>query len=344
MDFEMSPCHICGLSVRGTPCFIDDNDPPLSEDEPLPEYSNELDWFAEARLLCDPDDEFGQILPGLEDEYLDLDDLRSKIQPDSHDVRPRCQASDIEVYPAEPEDKYQYTRWELDGSYMWGETSNKVVCFSHRYWAFDNRAYALVHTACLEIAKIVFKTSQTTHIRDLRGLFVALRWRQAVTMKCADRHGGCFAPSFTIWTKDFYIPSFEWSAHDCPGLDWPGSFSSPRANLFYTLGSSPLEIDGLTECLLKNLQQCRSKVHFASDYAARLTADLAAMPTEVLDQICTSMGSDLPRVSSRVLPQKIWKNTLKAGRRGLLPWFWDIDPTLIDAKDAESCPGGSDFE
>lgn len=56
------------------------------------------------------------------------------------------------------------------------------------------------------------------------------------------------------------------------------------------------------------------------------------------------MGSDLPRVSSRVLPQKIWKNTLKAGRRGLLPWLWDIDPTLIDAKDAEICPGGFDFE
>ncbi|KAF0323834.1 hypothetical protein GQ607_008806 [Colletotrichum asianum] len=267
MDFEMSPCHICGLSVRGTPCFIDDNDPPLPEDEPLPEYFNELDWFAEARLLCDPDDEFGQILPGLEDEYLDVDDLRSKIQADSHGVRPRCQASDIEVYPAEPEDKHQYTRWELDGSYKWGETSNKVVCFSHRYWAFDNRAYA----------------SSTQ--------------------------------------------------------PWP-----TLTQVLQTLGSSPLEIDGLTECLLKNLQQCRSKVHFASDHAARLMADLAAMPTEVLDQTCTLMGSDLPRVSSRVLAQKIWKNTLKAGRRGLLPWLWDIDPTLIDAKDAESCPGGSDFE
>lgn len=233
MDFESSPCHICGLSVRGTPCFSDENDPPFPEDDPLPEYFNELVWFSEACLLCDPDDEFGQILPGLQNSSLKFNYLRSKLQPDTHGVRPRCQASDIEAYPAEPGDKNQYIRWDPDGSYKCGETRDKVVCFSSRYWAFDDRAYALVHSACLEIAKIAFDSSQTAHIRDLRGLFMALRWRQEVPLRCSELHRCGFAPNFTIWTNDFYIPDFEWSEHECPGLDWPGPFPSARANLFY---------------------------------------------------------------------------------------------------------------
>ncbi|KAK1856463.1 hypothetical protein CCHR01_00842 [Colletotrichum chrysophilum] len=265
-----------------------------------------------------------------------MNEIRSRVRPDLQGVRPRSQASDIEVYEANTSHRHQYDRFALD---------NKItVCFASDYWATDDRVYALVHEACLEIAKKVFASSHVAYIRDLRGLFMALRWRRAVTMKCSERHGCYFEPNYRIWRNFSYRPDINWPEYACPGLDWPGPFPSARANLFYTLGDSPLEIEGLTECLLKNLQQCRSKVDFASNHATRLMEGLAAMPIEVLGQICKSMGPDLPRVSSRVLSQNIWKNTLKAGRRGLLPWLWDIDPALIDAKDCQSCPGGPDFE
>ncbi|KAF4827875.1 hypothetical protein CGCTS75_v007861 [Colletotrichum tropicale] len=52
----------------------------------------------------------------------------------------------------------------------------------------------------------------------------------------------------------------------------------------------------------------------------------------------------MPRISSRLVPQPLWKEQLKAGCQGLLPWLWDVEPALIDAKDAEPCPGSPEFE
>ncbi|KAL4406424.1 hypothetical protein CABS03_12825 [Colletotrichum abscissum] len=75
-----------------------------------------------------------------------------------------------------------------------------------------------------------------------------------------------------------------------------------------------------------------------------LTDNLSKLPTEILDNILAAMGRDMPPESSHQLPQRLWKDQLKAGSRGLLPWLWDIDPACVDAKDSELCPGGESFE
>lgn len=108
---------------------------------------------------------------------------------------------------------------------------------------------------------------------------------------------------------------------------------------------TPLNIKDLTGCLLRNLQPCRSRVSFTAE-SSKLAEGLARMPTEIIEALFSHMGRDLPRTSSRVVAQKFWKEQLKSAcrGRGLLPWLWDIDVTLVDAKDAEPCPGGTDFE
>ncbi|KAH9228664.1 hypothetical protein K456DRAFT_803206 [Colletotrichum gloeosporioides 23] len=74
-------------------------------------------------------------------------------------------------------------------------------------------------------------------------------------------------------------------------------------------------------------------------------SNLSRLPSEVMSAIFDELvARDMPRISSRLVSQKLWKDQLKAGSRGLLPWLWDVEPALIEAKDAESCPGGSEFE
>ncbi|KAF4876688.1 hypothetical protein CGCSCA1_v003895 [Colletotrichum siamense] len=56
------------------------------------------------------------------------------------------------------------------------------------------------------------------------------------------------------------------------------------------------------------------------------------------------LSSEKPQTVSITFPQALWKAQLKAGCGGLLPWLWDVEPALIDAKDAEPCPGSPEFE
>ena len=71
---------------------------------------------------------------------------------------------------------------------------------------------------------------------------------------------------------------------------------------------------------------------------------LNSLPTELLDAIYVAMASprDLPRITTCILPQQFWKDLLRSGTA--LPWLWDVDPALIDAKAAEPCPKGDSFE
>lgn len=50
---------------------------------------------------------------------------------------------------------------------------------------------------------------------------------------------------------------------------------------------------------------------------------------------------DLARVTTGFLPQKLWLDQLKSG---CLPWLWDLDHALIDAKASEPCPRGEGYE
>ncbi|KAI3556944.1 hypothetical protein CABS02_02951 [Colletotrichum abscissum] len=118
----------------------------------------------------------------------------------------------------------------------------------------------------------------------------------------------------------------------------PGCIGLVLILLLYLLYTIPLEIEELTSCLLQNLRTGRSEVT-RTKKGTMLTDNLSKLPTEILDNILAAMGRDMPPESSHQLPQRLWKDQLKAGSRGLLPWLWDIDPACVDAKDSELCPG-----
>ncbi|KAF6844237.1 hypothetical protein CMUS01_01292 [Colletotrichum musicola] len=272
----------------------------------------QLKWFSDLRLLCDPDDEFGQLLPDFTYEemysnYVDEND------PDMPPPRPRSQASDIETYPATPREGLSF---DIEDP----ETGRS--CYATVFWAIgktsDERVYVVTHAACLEIAKMVLASSRTAH---------------AARPKV----------NYTLADHNYYMPDCNWGFNECPGMEWPGPYGSARGNLFYTLLRHPLEIEDLTDCLLRNLKPCRSEVTLSAD-SAKTAEGLARMPPEILDLIFLEMGRDLPRTSSRLISQKHWKEQLKAGSKGLLPWLWDIDADLVDQKDAERCPEGFEWD
>ncbi|TEA15818.1 hypothetical protein C8034_v001984 [Colletotrichum sidae] len=240
---------------------------------------NSLLWLSEGRLLCDPDDEFGQLIPrfqyqnAMDEVNIEDSDSIEYIYEviDPQKLRPRSKASTIEVHVARANSQ--------GGFYINGDVGKKVYPgFGCK--TFDERCYATVHAACLEIAEKVH-VSGLAHIRD-------------------------------------------------------------------SLGHSPVEIESLTACLLRNLQQRHSEFLFAVEANARdLEKRLSKLPPEIIDNILVHLGRDLPKECTRIVPAIFWVDQLKKARRpglSLLPWLWDIEPDLIDAKAAEPCPGGVEFE
>jgi len=108
-----------------------------------------------------------------------------------------------------------------------------------------------------------------------------------------------------------------------------------------TFATDPVRIHGLTENILSNLKQCEELPGVAD-----ITSRLSSLPTEIFDSIMAAVGPmrDLPREPTRALPQKWWRDQLKAGKDGPLPWLWDIDTAVIDAKASEPCPGRGGYE
>ncbi|KAF6784880.1 hypothetical protein CSOJ01_15684 [Colletotrichum sojae] len=298
-------------------------------------------WVEDLRLLCDPDDEVGQILPGFRffeidsEFYSDFSDEEE--DPDPSAMRPRSHASEIEVHVGKTEKGPEIYRRPKGPGAKGGLVSMDYIVTS------DHRLYACVHAACLEVARKVFATSRIAHVRDMRGLFIALHWREAVATKCEHQYYAPIIHRELISPPDVDWPVPGWAWKEVSGVEWPGPYKSARSNMFFALGRSPLDVENLTDCLLRNLQPCKSDISL-SDEAARLSGSLGRMPPEIIDNILANMGRELPRLSSRLLPQRLWKEQLQAGSKGLLPWLWDIDPSLIDVKDAETCPGGSEYE
>ncbi|KAK1446871.1 hypothetical protein CCUS01_02430 [Colletotrichum cuscutae] len=310
--------------------------PPELED--FGDLEDKFSWLTEARLLCDPDDEFGNLLPNYAERLIHqlpgYDNL-----PNTRDVWPRSQASDIEVHISEASKGLKFLRVDPDGS------RQRISLHLDEGYTFDDRIYAAVYAECLDIAERVFASSTLSHVRDLRGLWTALRWRQSITSKCSGSSGYFPQANYTLSRNDYHVPQSTvageptWEEEDFSGLHWPGPYPSTLSTLYYTLTSSPLEIEQLTSCLLQNLRAFRSKVT-RTNKGTTLTDNLSKLPTEILDNILAPMGRDMPPESSHLLPQRLWKDQLKVGSRGLLPCLWDIDPACVDAKDSELCPGG----
>ncbi|GKT50804.1 uncharacterized protein ColSpa_10985 [Colletotrichum spaethianum] len=288
----------------------------IRNDEDLKELSR---WLLDARLLCDPDDEFGQLVPSFQYDYMNEPFVFGTEEVPEADVvrkhRTKSQASDIEIHFPETVEGPKFIRIDPDGSKF------RVEMDYNNSTDSDDRVHAVVHSVCLELAGKVFESSRVAHVRDMRGLFLALRWRQGICYKSGGLWDCQPQVNYMLANHGYYVPQC-----DCiyDGMDWSGPYTSPRANLFHP---------------------CRSQVALTAE-ADKLAKNLARMPTEIMETIFEYMGRDLPRLSSRLVSQKIWKEHLKAACRGvgLLPWLWDINTALVDAKDAELCPGGPGFE
>lgn len=76
-----------------------------------------------------------------------------------------------------------------------------------------------------------------------------------------------------------------------------------------------------------------------SPMAAQLRRLLSNLPDDVWNIILGHLVQlrDFPLSVEHVLPQSFWKEQLKAGSSGVVPWLWDIDPSLIEAKASELC-------
>ncbi|KAF0328300.1 hypothetical protein GQ607_004452 [Colletotrichum asianum] len=262
-------CQICGMRIyRSWYGWWQENPPQWGvTDEELEE---QLDWCSDIRLLCDPDCKFEKLLPDFECGQMTWGFLetRESLRVPS-EVRPRSQASEIEVYRGEYRSGPIFTRLTPDGK-------RDLNIYMDYFLDLGEQSYAAVHTVCLEIAKKVFKSSSVAHVRHLRGLFTALRWREGINFKCT--HWFNPGVNYSLAEHGYYLPYPEWDVNDFEGVHWRGPHSSTRANVFH------------------------------------------------------------------VIPQALWKEQLKAGSHGLLPWLWDVEPALIDAKDTEPCPGGPEFE
>ncbi|KAF6807713.1 hypothetical protein CSOJ01_07993 [Colletotrichum sojae] len=346
-DLNPSICQICGLVVEDIGAHwllanFDDDAHPEGVEEDEEALEARLKWFSDLRLLCDPDDEFGHLLPDFAYEEMSDESVRQN-DPNIPPPRPRSQASDIEIHSA--------THWQGPNFRLQGPETGcprYVTMFWGHDETDDERVYVVTHAACLEIALKVFASSSgIAHVRDVRGLFTALRWRQGMARKSVNTYQTNTAArpkvNYTLADHNYYMPGCNWAFEECPGMERPGPYDSARANLFHTLARHPLEIEDLTSCLLRNLQPCRSQVIFSAG-SAKMAEGLARMPPEILDLIFFEMGRDLPRTSTRLISQKHWKDQLKAGSQGLLAWPWDIDADLVDQKDAERCPEGFEWD
>lgn len=181
-------------------------------------------WWNDVRLLCDPDDEVGELIPAL--RYEELDDVYIEPLPDDwwllpppnpsrrHMIRPRENASAIEIHKAE---WYDGPAFFFDPEYDEDGVSRVVNIDNCQSVSktFDGRAYLPVHARCLEIAqKSYCSPSFGGHIHDLRGLFTALRWRHGMqrldlSMQFADT--GNVHANYKMEGQSFYLPvSGKW--------------------------------------------------------------------------------------------------------------------------------------
>lgn len=246
-------CQICGMEISDRlrdsdfERSINLGEIQLPEGESgVAELLEHTQWIQDVLLLCDPDDEVGQLVTAFQWDNFDFcsfdggNHYDSDVDeaPDPSNIRSRSQASDIEVHSGRIMERTEFY------------TGDKVTV-SMEYWTTsDKRVYACVHAACLEVAKKVFASSRVAHIRDMRGLFTAMRWREAIASKCG-KPGRCLPRvNYRLGDHEYYAPMFQrqseqvppddmawpgpgWAMRDISGVEWPGPYKSARSNMFF---------------------------------------------------------------------------------------------------------------
>lgn len=239
----------------------------------------------------------------------------------------------------------------------------------HNDFNFDDRVYTPIHAVCLDMAKRVFKSSEA-YLIDMRSLWTALRWRLNVALVIQYQRQANYVVgrSGHYMKKHFYLCSnhnqSDWTKR---GTAWPGPSTVPAVNIFHvsicrvhyklrvlteqTFGADPFNTENLTGNILQNLQQfCLGPATISAidhDRAQTFRYRLESLPYDILHGIFDAMGSlrNLEVVTTSLMPQNMWKDLLKRAPTSpdLLPWLWDLDIDLIEAKDAEASSNGKEW-
>lgn len=183
-------CSVCGLPTTDVRVYQPDMCC-LWDDRALCFYLQEkIMWWSEIRLLCDPSDEADRLCPDISHPNLYAD--KPPLSPNF-----ACERPDIQNYEA-----------------VWAESSIFQVLKRNAMYSVDivrygtnDHAYIPVHTACLDIAKRVF-SSPEAYVRDMRGLWTALRWRLGVTNSEKDNLDR--SANYTGAGNNFYAPWWSW--------------------------------------------------------------------------------------------------------------------------------------
>ncbi|KAI0399270.1 hypothetical protein F4802DRAFT_590282 [Xylaria palmicola] len=343
-------CSVCGLPFRSADqrgWILDVRALPLppefdNEDAIIELAKNEL-WLDDVVLLCDPDDEMGALIPSFAYEELrNYGNQSRETHPSSlHLGQPVERSSAIEEHEAAHMGGPCFYLYEPSGA------EREVNIHHWDFPTFDGRSYIPIHSACLTLAKRVIAHSAQTYMRSLRSLFLALRWRHAVSRKSGETRE---KSNYELGSSYWYRPYWDfWELGDYyeggnSKARWPGPTNDAEFNVLYTFLSDPMEIRNLTETLLANLEPYR---HDADDTEARqLRAHLLNLPEDILHIILSHLRTcrELPRTPTYTLPQSFWKDELMRAGKGLLPWLWDIEPNKVNSKASEPCPGEDDLK
>ncbi|KAI0179935.1 hypothetical protein GGR52DRAFT_529048 [Hypoxylon sp. FL1284] len=345
-------CSVCGLGLRSPDCstgaLLEDRGAPLpgfDTEDAIAKLAKGEAWLDDIRLLCDPDDEVMQLIPSF--SYQNLSHTTGKQRILTHpSLPPPLQPfaiSPIQEFKGEHMGGPCFYLYDHDG------TKREVNVDHWDFPTFDGRPYIPVHSACLDMAKRMMKSSSHKYLSSVRGLFLALRWRHAMSNMFG---AACAEANYTLGSTCWYLPrEYFWESgeyyEDESGeskAQWPGPTNDAEFNLLYTFLGDPVEIENMTDEILSNLKPCRRQIGEAK--ANNLGSQLAALPDDIYHIILSHFRSfrDLPREAVYALPQHFWKNELMLAGGGLLPWLWDIDPNKVESKANEPCPGGDDFE
>ncbi|KAF5006320.1 hypothetical protein FDECE_7293 [Fusarium decemcellulare] len=318
-------CTICGIQP-----FPWENNHPERPSFGLAEMT---DWWGDVVLLCDPSDEVGHLVSSCHNKSTPID--ASTMTHTIHEYSQDNSRPEIEMHDA---------TWAVNSLFNLPKLKDftKMVHLdssNSQFKTFDGRVYIPVHRSCLGLAEKVWALSNHCYIRDMRGLWTALRWRLEANLKSCDGWHEQ-PPNYRLGRLDYrmlFCPHIGSNKDFAQTRAWPGHSLAVAKNFRDLFGINPLYIPDLTNTILGNLEQAvtgRAKKLF--------TKRLFELPPEVLKMILVRvLGIELPEVAAGTLPQWFWRDQLKAGT---LPWLWDIDTKLVDAADKKLCPGGDNYE
>lgn len=222
-------CSICGLNTRTFSPTERGRDSPWAV-----ELTKRTGWWADVRLLCDPDDEIGNLCPSLSYANIHADCRITLREANLSASRPRSEASDIEVHRGRNVKAGVFKRVDPDKS------EHEIILTPARDQprrTFDGRHYLPVHSVCLTMARKLFETTaEHASIRDMRSLFIALGWRYTLGFKC---NGPLqeYAPNAWIGRKDFLHKWTDWKLRFLDYGKWiparalPGDAEYPLDNI-----------------------------------------------------------------------------------------------------------------